>query len=529
MEALFDPTILIGLATLIVLEVVLGIDNLVFIAILADKLPEHQRDKARLLGLALALVMRLVLLASIAWIVSLTRPVLRWGELELSWRDLILLGGGVFLLIKATREIHERLEGVQHELGGKRVHAGFFAVIVQIVAIDAVFSLDSIITAIGMVEELWVMMTAVVIAMTLMIIASKPLTLFVSRHPTVIILCLSFLLLIGASLVAEGLGFHMPKGYLYAAIGFSLLIELFNQVSGRNQAKALAAIPLRQRTADAILRLVTPAAARESSAPELSETILSPAEAQDAANAFAPAEREMIAGVITLADRPVRSLMTPRHEIFWLDAGASPEENRDRLLNSGRTRVLLCKGSVDEVAGYVEAREALPLLFADPPAKLTNVLKAPLVIPDELKALQLVDRIRRSGERFAIVVDDLGAVVGVVTSTDVFAAIAGDLADDEDQVPVANQDGSIDFDATDTLDDVARSFGDANLSDGRRFSMLSAIFLEDCGQVPGVGDKVEIGEFELEVAASTPSRIERVRARRKPSRALESTPSATTG
>ncbi|MET0245244.1 MAG: TerC family protein, partial [Sphingomonas sp.] len=258
METLLDPSIWVGLLTLIVLEVVLGIDNLVFIAILADKLPPHQRDRARLLGLSLALVMRLVLLASIAWIVGLTAPVVSVAGWDFSWRDIILAGGGVFLLVKATMEIHERLEGNDDHGATGGAHAAFWVVIVQILALDAVFSLDSIITAVGMVEHLWVMMVAVIVAMTIMIIASKPLTAFVGRHPTVIILCLSFLLLIGFSLVAEGFGFHMPKGYLYAAIGFSILIEGFNQISTRNRRRAMAQLPMRQRAADGIYRLLTP-------------------------------------------------------------------------------------------------------------------------------------------------------------------------------------------------------------------------------------------------------------------------------
>ncbi|HEX8778384.1 MAG TPA: TerC family protein, partial [Rhodanobacter sp.] len=189
-------------------------------AILADKLPPQQRDKARLMGLGLALAMRLVLLGAMSWLVKLTTPLFDWNGFGLSWRDIILLFGGVFLLFKATLELHERLEGGDGHEGGNRAHARLWLVVTQIVVLDAVFSLDSVITAVGMVDQLSVMMIAVVIAMILMISASKPLTAFVNARPTVVILCLSFLLMIGFSLVAEGLGFHIPKGYLYAAIGF---------------------------------------------------------------------------------------------------------------------------------------------------------------------------------------------------------------------------------------------------------------------------------------------------------------------
>ncbi|MBN9338862.1 MAG: TerC family protein, partial [Comamonadaceae bacterium] len=239
-----DPSIWIGLFTLIVLEIVLGVDNLVFIAILADKLPPDQRDRARVIGLGLALGMRLVLLSAMSWLVTLTTPLFSVGPLSVSGRDLILLVGGLFLLFKATTELHERLEGTQHSSSdAPRAYASFGVVVAQIVLLDAVFSLDSVITAVGMVDHLAVMMAAVVIAMAVMLLASKPLTRFVNAHPTVVVLCLSFLLMIGLSLLAEGLGFHLPKGYLYAAIGFSIMIEFFNQWARRNVLRNEARVP----------------------------------------------------------------------------------------------------------------------------------------------------------------------------------------------------------------------------------------------------------------------------------------------
>lgn len=217
-EWMSDPAAWVGLATLVVLEIVLGIDNLVFIAILAEKLPPEQRNTGRIVGLILALVMRLILLASIAWVITLTQPMFYVLEHAFSGRDLILLFGGVFLLFKGTMELHERIEGTQAQKEENPVHAAFWMVIVQIVVLDAVFSLDSVITAVGMVKELSVMMIAVIIAVGIMLWASKPLMDFVNKHPTVVILCLGFLMMIGFSLIVEGFGFHIPKGYLYAAI-----------------------------------------------------------------------------------------------------------------------------------------------------------------------------------------------------------------------------------------------------------------------------------------------------------------------
>jgi predicted tellurium resistance membrane protein TerC len=227
MEWMSNPESWIALLTLTVLEIVLGVDNVIFISILAGKLPRDQQARARKTGLGLAMFIRLGLLASIAWIARLTNPLFTVLGEEISGRDLILLGGGVFLLAKATHEIHGRLEGVEGEESA-RAAASFAGVIVQILALDIVFSLDSVITAVGMADELAIMMAAVVIAVGVMLVAAGPLSEFVDKHPTVKMLALSFLLLIGMSLIAEGLDQHIPKGYIYFAMGFSVLVEMLN-------------------------------------------------------------------------------------------------------------------------------------------------------------------------------------------------------------------------------------------------------------------------------------------------------------
>lgn len=227
MDWLTDPQIWIALVTLTSLEIVLGIDNIIFISILASKLPTDQQNKARQVGLGLAMLTRIALLFSLSWIIGLTAPFFSIFGQEISGRDLILLLGGLFLLGKATYEIHERLEGEEGHASAK-VAASFSSVIIQILLLDIVFSLDSVITAVGMVEELWVMIAAVVVAVVIMLWAAGPVSDFVNRHPTVKMLALSFLLLIGFSLVVEGLHQHIPKGYIYFAMGFSVFVEMLN-------------------------------------------------------------------------------------------------------------------------------------------------------------------------------------------------------------------------------------------------------------------------------------------------------------
>ncbi|MGC5051979.1 TerC family protein [Micromonospora sp. DT48] len=227
MEFLTSPELWIAFATLLLLEIVLGIDNVVFISILSGRLPEHQQARARTIGISLALITRLMLLASLSWIIGLTAPLFTVLGQEISGRDLILLLGGIFLVGKATYEIHEHLEGPDHAREGGKV-ISFGAVIAQILVLDVVFSLDSVITAVGMVDELAIMVAAVIIAMIIMLVSAGAVSRFVNQHPTVKMLALSFLLLIGASLIAESFDQHIPKGYVYGPIAFSIFVEVLN-------------------------------------------------------------------------------------------------------------------------------------------------------------------------------------------------------------------------------------------------------------------------------------------------------------
>jgi predicted tellurium resistance membrane protein TerC len=233
-EFLSNPDVWAAFLTLTAMEIVLGIDNLVFISVLASRLPEDQQARARAIGLGMALIFRIMLLFGLTALIALQEPEFYVFGQGFSWRDIILLGGGLFLLAKATLEIHAEIEGRKGE-GGAKSYASFYAVIAQIAVIDMVFSVDSIITAIGMTEFIGVMIAAVTIAIAVMFIASEPATAFIKRHPTTKMLALAFLILIGALLVADGLGFHVPRGYVYFAMGFAALVEVFNVLARRTR------------------------------------------------------------------------------------------------------------------------------------------------------------------------------------------------------------------------------------------------------------------------------------------------------
>jgi predicted tellurium resistance membrane protein TerC len=240
-----DPTALVALATLIVMEVVLGIDNLIFISILTNKLPEHQRSKARRIGIGLALILRLGLLGTIAIIVTLTEPIFTLFGHGFSWRDLILIGGGLFLVWKATKEIHHNVDPSPSDdvFDTTIATMTFGAAITQILLLDLVFSLDSIITAVGMTDNVMIMVIAVIVAVTTMLLAANPLANFINNNPTVVMLALGFLMMIGMTLIAEGFGAHVPKGYIYAAMAFSALIEGLNMLSKRAARRRAAGAP----------------------------------------------------------------------------------------------------------------------------------------------------------------------------------------------------------------------------------------------------------------------------------------------
>ncbi|MFD0966798.1 transporter associated domain-containing protein [Seminibacterium arietis] len=504
LDIFFDSSAVLGLVTLIVLEIILGIDNLVFIAILANKLPQHQRNKARTIGLSLALLMRLVLLSLMSWLITLTNPIFVYNNFSLSLRDIILLIGGLFLVFKATMELHERLEN-KPESHSSKVHAGFTAVVVQIVILDAVFSFDAVVTAVGMVQHLSIMMTAVIVAMALMLFASKTLTEFVSRHPTVVILCLSFLLMIGFSLIAEGVGFHIPKGYLYAAIGFSIVIEFFNQFASRNKAKYESQLPLRERTADAILRLMGGKSA--DAADQIEST-----QHSEVLQPFAQEERYMISGVLALGDRNIQTIMTPRNEISWVNIELSAVEIRRQLLDSPHNLFPVCKGSIDRVLGVVRAKDMLAILDNDP-ASLVSELKPllakhqPIFVSEIIDNLKLLNMLKKAKGNLAIVKDEYGQVTGLVSPLDLLEAIAGEFPDEDENPDISNMGTHWIVKGTASLEQLKLELDEPELFEEAEQFTVSGLLLYRFDNVPNVNDKIALEGYLFTVLEVQNSRI----------------------
>ncbi|WP_445571880.1 TerC family protein [Pseudomonas sp. E102] len=510
MEWIVDPTAWLGLLTLIVLELVLGIDNLVFIAILADKLPPEQRDRARVIGLSLALLMRLGLLASISWMVTLTNPLFEIFGKTFSGRDLIMLFGGVFLLFKATMELHERLEGHVAQRSGNAAYALFWPIVAQIVVLDAVFSLDAVITAVGMVKHLSVMMIAVIFSIGLMMIASKPLTHFVNSHPTVIMLCLGFLMMIGFSLTAEGLGFHIPKGYLYAAIGFSILIELFNQLARSRRKKSLQGLrPMRERTAHAVMRLL---GGQKLGPDEVGEEIADMLAGEEPEQVFHRRERVMISGVLQLAERPIRSVMTHRAQIDHLDLANTAQEIRTTLMHSSYSRLpLIREGRVDEPLGFVHKKELLKEMLAGNPPNLEAMARKAINLLDSFTILNALEQMRKESTHIAFVVNEFGDFVGLLTMTDILESIAGELPDaSEIEGPnIVAQEGGFLVSGALNLSQVREHIGfQAKATED--YQTLAGLVMSLLDRLPIIGDSLRWEQWSMTVVEVEERRVTRV-------------------
>ena len=477
MEFLFDPTLWVGLLTLVVLELVLGIDNLVFIAILAKKLPAKQQDRALYIGLGMAIFLRLALLSVMSWLVGLTAPLFTlWGH-SFSLRDLILCAGGLFLLFKATSELHERLEARPHEESAAGSATSFWLVIVQILILDAVFSLDSIITAVGMVDNLGVMMAAVVIAIGVMMLASRPLTAFVNA----------------------------PKGYLYAAIGFSVMIEFFNQLAARNLRKHTEKLPFRARTLSAIVNLMGRPG-------EKVDTAAKGTAADGKPDMFAEEERHMVEGVLSLAERTVKTIMTPRCDVVWIDLEHPASEIAALIKREPHSCYPVCEGSLDNVIGILKAKD----LAGDTlnPAAIADIARRrrALVVPETVSVIGLMRNFQEGNHHIILVADEFGIIQGLVTTHDLLEAIAGDFPDENEGrfiEPIAggwSAEGAADLFLVEQTTQVSglRPENDS-------CATLAGLLLEKFGRIPTAGESITFSGLRFDVVKATRSRIERVR------------------
>lgn len=386
--------------------------------------------------------------------------------------------------------------------------------VLQILVLDAVFSIDSVITAVAMVDHIVVAMAAVIVAMSVMIWASKPLTEFVDNHPTVVMLCLGFLLMIGFSLIAEAFHFHIPKGYLYAAIGFSILIEVFNQVSQKNSKRnAYIGNTWRQRTAENVLGMM---GIREAVLAKAGESV-----GEDDSH-FEENEKSMIRSVLTLAERPIMGVMIPRRDIERLDISQSREEQSAQLQNTPYSRLLVVgKAGVDEPLGYINKKDLLAQLIDGGEMNIQAALRQPLVLPDSTTALNAIELFRKNSADYALVVDEFGAILGMVTMKDLLETIAGEFPEEfeREDAPLIeenSEDESFTVDGSIEYVELAQQIDLPPHNDDADYHTVAGLMMEELQTIPDVGDAVDFHGWRFEVTEKEGQRIERVRISRVP-------------
>lgn len=513
MEWIFDPTVWVGLSTLVVLEVVLGIDNVVFITILSEKLPVGKRDRARIIGLGFALIMRIILLCFAGWLMTLKNPIFAIADHSFNAKDLIMLAGGIFLLFKATMELNERLEGKDEVETKQKKTSSFWVVIAQIVVLDAVFSLDSVITAAGIAKDnIAVMIIAVTIAIILMMFASKPLAKFVNAHPTIVILCLSFLLMIGFSLIAEGFGVDIPKGYLYFAIGFSILIEFFNQMASFNRKKFLNKKPLRQRTAEAILGLLKSKEDEDVSVQSADET--STAHTKDQ-KGFNDQELSMVTRVLELAQRSVSSIMTSRHDVKMVNIDEDKESISKALYENQHTRLVVTdKHSLDEPIGIIEVNDLLRQMLQAPEPNYQELIVQPLIFPETISILVVLEQFKVAKTHFAFVVDEFGSMQGLISVTDVMENIAGEIPTENEGIDVRHDIKAVSENSWIAngylpLEELVRVIH-ISLDPKREYHTLAGLLMEEMQHIPHEGEFLKIGGYRFDILKLESHRIIKV-------------------
>lgn len=507
-----DPTAWMGMLTLVVIEIVLGIDNLVFIAILSAKLPPKTRDKARYAGLGGALLIRLILLTFISYIVTFTTPLFYLGSFAVSGRDLVMFIGGVFLLYKATHELHGKLEGFDEELSAsKAAGSAFWLVVLQIMVLDAVFSLDAIITAVGMIDHVFIMMAAVIIAMGVMTLASRTITEFVSRHPTLVILCLGFLLLIGFSLIVEALHFHVPKGYLYAAIGFSILIEIFNQVARRNTLKlgsGVNAMQSREVAANLVLRLL---GSNQNQVQTFKEAIVS----RTGSQVFNFEEKEMVSRVLQLSSLPVGAVMTSRTDLEMIDIAAPAEELGRQARALRRSRLVAYKnGQKDQPLGYIRRVDLLGWVSDQEAGQdISSLIREPLYLPETVSILKALEEFRRTKASIALVVDEFGNFEGVISLHDIMEEIAGELPEQAEMPELVRLSPGVFRIAGDALlKDVSRVTG-FKVPVSENYHTMAGFILDYLQRLPRQGEVITFAKWELTIVKVSEVSIDTVQLR----------------
>ncbi|WP_343187602.1 transporter associated domain-containing protein [Buchnera aphidicola (Periphyllus koelreuteriae)] len=508
-----NPSAWTGLLALIIIEIVLGMDNIIFLTILVKKLHPKQRKKAKNIGLILSLFIRISFLSLISWSTSLTNPFYSNQYITLSVREVIFLTGGIFLSFVSLLELNDKLCNRHVKENKKKNYSNFWLTICQIVIMDSIFSLDSIITAIGIANNIIVMTLAIIISMCFMLYVLKSIKKFIHKYKAIVVLCLGFLLMIGMSLILEVLGFYIPKTYLYTAIGFSIFIEVFNQLSKYNFLLYQYTRPIRTRVLEKFLQIIK--IEKQKTKHIKNEKKNKKYFSKEYSN-FKKEEKYMIYSLLNLAIRSIKSMMTPRIEISWININKPINEIKKKLLDTPHSLFPICKGELDKIIGVVRAKELLFIIENN--KNILNFVSKnkPIIILETLNPINLLKILKKSKGNIIIVINKFNIVQGLITPLDFLKAIAGDFPDADETPDIIKEKNSWLVKGSTDLHSLKQFLNIKNFFKVQTtHASIAGLLIETKGEIPSKGDIIKISSLNFKIIKVTNYTINLIRITKK--------------
>ncbi|CAL4321859.1 UPF0053 inner membrane protein YoaE [Buchnera aphidicola (Chaitophorus populicola)] len=512
MGILLDPSTWTGLLALVLLEIILGIDNLVFLTIITKKLNPNQRTKARNIGLVLSLLIRIIFLYFISWSTSFTTPLYSNQYVTISGREFILFIGGIFLSVFSLMELYDKLYHKSIKRTKHKQYSYFWLIILQIIILDIIFSLDSIITAIGIVNNFIIISTSMIIAMFFMLALLNSLKNFIQKYKKILILCLGFLLIIGINLTLESLGLYFSKKYLYTAVGFCIFVELFNQISKYHFLLYQYHRPFRKRMLEHFLKILKREETKDIKVIKRFNKDNTRIYSKKEYTNFNKEEKYMISSLLNLSIRSVKSIMTPRTEISWININHSYNIIKKKLLNAPHNLFPVCKGEIDKVIGVVRAKELI-IKIENKESILKFVSKnKPIIISDEVNLIKLLKILKKSKGNIILVKDKFNILQGLVTPLDFLKAIAGDFPDSDETPDIIKKNNSWLVKGHTNLYSLQQSLNTKDLIKRNNTQVsISGLIIEKNGNIPVKGQVIKISSFTFKILKLTNYKIDLIK------------------
>ncbi|MCW5197721.1 TerC family protein [Buchnera aphidicola] len=512
MGILLDPSTWTGLFALVLLEIILGIDNLIFLTIITKKLNPNQRTKARNIGLVLSLLIRIIFLYFISWFTSLTAPLCSNKYIILSVREFILLIGGIFLSIISLIELYDKIYHKRIKRKKHKKYSYFWSIILQIIILDTIFSLDSIITAIGMINNFTIISVSMIISMFCILALSNTLKKFVEKYKKIFILCLGFLLIIGVNLVLEALGLYLSKTYLYTAVGFYVFIELFNEISKYNFLLYQYNRPFRRRILENFLKILKREKNKDIQVIKKFNQDNTKTYPVKEYIDFKEEEKYMISSLLHLSLRSVKSIMTPRTEISWININQSYDIIKKKLLNTPHNIFPVCEGKIDKIIGVVRAKELI--LKIEKNHNILNFVSKhkPIIISEKINLIKLLKILKNSKGNIILVKNKFNMLQGLVTPVDFLKAIAGDFPDSDKTPNIIKQNNSwIVQGSTDLYSLQQRLNTNTFIKKNTMNISISGFIIEKYGTIPVSGQVIKISSFIFKILKATKYKIDLIK------------------